>query len=94
MLSQESLSVLQSIIISGAGMLVVVIELAVLALAILLFTRLITLFGNNDISIERGNTANPQESIKEQDHAIVLAVVSDCLQTAGEQYQITSVREV
>lgn len=94
MLSQEGLSVLQSIVISGAGMFVVVIELAVLAIAIRLFTRLLSLFNSDEIKDEKFNAASTQTVIKQQEHVVVLAVMSDCLNAAGGQYEITSIREV
>lgn len=84
-----NLSALQSITISGAGMLAGII-FVVLAAAVWLFTRLFVLRGHkND-----GNAESIQDSAREQDYAIVLAVMSDCLNIAGEQYIITSIKKV
>lgn len=90
MLNQESMSVLQSIMISGLGMLVVVAELSVLAIAIKLFTGLLSIFGKE----EAANKPVKTNSESDGNFAVVLAVVNEELNSEDEKYKITSVREI
>ncbi len=88
MWEMESLTIAQSLLISGAGMLVVVCELALLAIAIKLFTGILSGFGKS-----RNEAAVKTDSVEDENYAIILAVMNEELNSTGLKYQVTSIKE-
>lgn len=91
MLNQEMLSITQSIIVSGIGLLIVFLELTALAVAIKVFTGILSVFGKPE-TVPAAAASGGDEN--DEDYAVVLAVMSAELSRQGIQHRVTSVREV
>lgn len=92
MISQESMSVVQSLMISGVGILAVFTVLVVLAIAIKLFS----LFFSALEKKQTGNTADRtgcNGDIDESHYAMILSVMHEELNSEGRKYRITSIKE-
>ena len=78
-----------SIIISLVGLLVVFSALAVLAIAVIIISKVIgTLFK------ESAPKAAPAPAIDEESYAVLLAAVSEEARLSGEQFRVTSIKEL
>ena len=93
MLNQESLSILQSLVISGAGMLVVLAELSVLAVAIKVFTGILSIFHKDDTEILSGAVSG-NDSGQDRNYAVIMTVMNEELNAEGLKYKVTSIREM
>ncbi|MGL6201148.1 MAG: OadG family protein [Lachnospiraceae bacterium] len=92
MINQESMSVVESLFISGVGMLAVFVVLAVLAIAIKLLTGALSFFEKkqpvNNVAMTVANSGADDEN-----HAVVLAVMNEELNSKDQKYRVTSVKE-
>lgn len=95
MLNADSISFLESITISGLGLAVVFTTLIVLALAIIVISKIITTF------IKEGQpkaaAIQPVVDNSEKDNeafAILMAVISEDLNLPTDQFRIVSIKEV
>lgn len=93
MWNMESVSIAQSFLISGAGMLLVVMELAILAIAIKLFTGLISGFGKGSDGRAENKSAAINSSLEDENYAVILAVMNEELNSSGLNYRVTMIRE-
>ena len=81
-----------SIIISLVGLLVVFSALAVLAIAVIIISKVIgTLFKE---SAPKAAVAAPAPAIDEESYAVLLAAVSEEARLSGEQFRVTSIKEL
>ncbi len=98
MINQESITFVESLVISGVGMVVVLSILATLAVSIKVFSGLLGMFGkDSEEAVKANNTDNTKEDLTEQlleDYAIIAAVMDEELNKDGEKYKITSINEV
>ena len=80
-----------SIIISLVGLLVVFSALAVLAIAVIIISKVIgTLFKESAPKA----VAAPAPAIDEESYAVLLAAVSEEARLSGEQFRVTSIKEL
>ncbi len=94
MINQESITFMQSVIISGVGIMVVLSILSILAISIMVFSKMLSLFGDGTEKVEQ---AKKEEIIEEdftENYAIILSVMDQELNKNGEKYRITSINEV
>ena len=81
-----------SIIISLVGLLVVFSALAVLAIAVIIISKVIgTLFKE---SAPKAAAAVAAPAIDEESYAVLLAAVSEEARLSGEQFRVTSIKEL
>lgn len=86
-----------SIIISLVGLLVVFSALAVLAIAVIIISKVIgTLFKESapKAAAAAAAVAAPAPAIDEESYAVLLAAVSEEARLSGEQFRVTSIKEL
>lgn len=94
MLNQESLSFIQALMVSGLGMFIVLLELSVLAVSIKIFTYFVSLFHKEEAVKKQNADGMGTGEWKEDDLAVVMAVMNEEFNFSNEHYQIVAIREV
>ena len=95
MWTKSSMDMGESFIVSGMGLCVVFITLIVLALAILILSKIFKFTGTGPGKKEA--TAVPQASADNNDDsvmAILVAVISDAVEAPVENFRISDIHEV
>ena len=85
------MTVADSIVISLVGLLVVFSALAVLAIAVIIISKVIgTLFKESAPTA----VAAPAPAIDEESYAVLLAAVSEEARLSGEEFRVVSIKEL
>ena len=83
-----------SIIISLVGLLVVFSALAVLAIAVIIISKVIGTLFKESAPKAAAAVAAPAPAIDEESYAVLLAAVSEEARLSGEQFRVTSIKEL
>ena len=83
-----------SIIISLVGLLVVFSALAVLAIAVIIISKVIGTLFKESAPKAAAAVAAPAPAIDEESYAVLLAAVSEEARLSGEQFRVTSIQEL
>ena len=83
-----------SIIISLVGLLVVFSARAVLAIAVIIISKVIGTLFKESAPKAAAAVAAPAPAIDEESYAVLLAAVSEEARLSGEQFRVTSIKEL
>ena len=88
------MTVADSIVISLVGLLVVFSALAVLAIAVIIISKIIGALFKESAPKAAAAVAAPAPAIDEESYAVLLAAVSKDARLSGEQFRVTSITEL
>lgn len=89
------MTVADSIVISLVGLLVVFSALAVLAVAVIIISKIIgALFNKTSAPKAAAAVAAPAPAIDEESYAVLLAAVSEEARLSGEEFRVVSIKEL
>ena len=90
----QEMSVLDSVLISVVGLLVVFAALASLAVAIVIISKLIGMATKKEAPKAAVAAAAPAPAIDEESYAVLLAAISEEARLSGEEIRVTSIKEL
>lgn len=92
----QEMSVLDSVLISVVGLLVVFAALAALAVAIVIISRLIGMATKKEApkAAVAAAAPAPAPAIDEESYAVLLAAISEEARLSGEEIRVTSIKEL
>lgn len=89
----QEMTFLDSVMISAVGILVVFSALASLAIAIVIISKILKLFDKTEVS-KAAVAAAPAPAIDEESYAVLLAAISEEARLSGEEFRVTSIKEL
>lgn len=90
----QEMTILDSAMISALGILVVFSALAALAISIIIISKIIGIFVKSDAPKAAAAAAAPVPAIDEESYAVLLAAISEEARLSGEEFRVTSIREL
>ena len=90
----QEMTVLDSALISAVGMLVVFSALAVLAIAIVIISKILGAFIKADAPKAAAAAAAPVPALDEESYAVLLAAISEEARLSGEEFRVKSIKEL
>lgn len=88
------MTVADSIVISLVGLLVVFSALAVLAVAVIIISKIIGALFKTSAPKAAAAVAAPAPVIDEESYAVLLAAVSEEARLSGEEFRVVSIKEL
>lgn len=88
------MTVADSIVISLVGLLVVFSALAVLAVAVIIISKIIGALFKTSAPKAAAAVAAPAPGIDEESYAVLLAAVSEEARLSGEEFRVVSIKEL
>lgn len=89
----QEMTFLDSVMISAVGILVVFSALASLAIAIVIISKILKLFDKTEVP-KAAVAAAPAPAIDEESYAVLLAAISEEARLSGEEFRVTSIKEL
>lgn len=89
----QEMTVLDSVMISAVGILVVFSALASLAIAIVIISKILGAFIKTEAP-KAAVAAAPAPAIDEESYAVLLAAISEEARLSGEEFRVTSIKEL
>ena len=90
----QEMTMLDSVLISAVGILVVFSALAALAIASIIISKIIGIFVKSDAPKAAPAAAAPAPAIDEESYAVLLAAISEEARLSGEEFRVTSIKEL
>lgn len=87
----------QSLVTSGLGLLVVMSVLVILAIAIIVVTKVLNALGlgsDNKAAPAVQNTNKKKDELDEESYAVIIATVCEEIQQPPDKFRITEIKEV
>ena len=88
------MTVADSIVISLVGLLVVFSALAVLAVAVIIISKIIGALFKTSAPKAAAAVAAPAPAIVEESYAVLLAAVSEEARLSGEEFRVVSIKDL
>jgi Na+-transporting methylmalonyl-CoA/oxaloacetate decarboxylase gamma subunit len=90
----QEMTLMDSLQISVVGLLVVFAALASLAIAIIIISKVLNAIIKTDAPQAAAVAAAPVPAIDEESYAVLLAAVSEEARLSGEEFRVTSIKEL
>lgn len=86
----QEMTLVDGLMISAVGLLVVFAALAALAIAVIIISKII----NTAVKDKAPKQAAPAPALDEESYAVLLAAISEEARLSGEEFRVTSIKEL
>ena len=90
----QEMTLVDGLMISAVGLLVVFAALAALAIAVIIISKIINTAGQDKAPRQAAVAAAPAPALDEESYAVLLAAISEEARLSGEEFRVTSIKEM
>lgn len=90
----QEMTLVDGLMISAVGLLVVFAALAALAIAVIIISKIINTAVKDKAPKQVAVAAAPAPALDEESYAVLLAAISEEARLSGEEFRVTSIKEL